>query len=86
MRFLVERFLPGAPEAQLAAVEALATALSPRTGADDSHDVRYLGSTLIPSDQVCFCLFEGPSSDEVKAVNVRAGLAFERVVEAVSVG
>jgi hypothetical protein len=47
-------------------------------------ELRYLGSTLIPEDQMCFCLFEGPSTEAVVEANKRAGLAFERILEALS--
>jgi len=84
-QFLVERFLPGEPEAQLALIASRAGA-SAEMMLSEGVPVRYLGSTLIPQDQICFCLFEGPSVEAVEEVNRRAGLTFERVLEAFSIG
>ena len=36
----------------------------------------------MPAEEKCFCLFEGPSQDEVRQTNERAELPFERIVEA----
>jgi hypothetical protein len=47
--------------------------------------VRYLGSTIVLRDEVCFCRFEGPSSDAVAEVNRQAGVPFDRIVTAVTV-
>ena len=80
MRYVVERFIPGAREVQLAAVAAVGAAFAV------PGLVRYLGSTLIPDDQVCFCLFEAASAESVRQANVRSGLSFERVLEAISIG
>jgi hypothetical protein len=47
--------------------------------------VRYLGSTIVPGDEACFCQFEGPSEAAVAEANTRAGVPFDRIVEAVAV-
>lgn len=47
--------------------------------------VSFLGSLLIPEDEVLLCLFAGPLT-EVRALSERAGLPFERVVRCVGVG
>ena len=47
--------------------------------------VSFLGSLLIPEDEVLLCLFAGPLT-EVRALSTRAGLPFERVVRCVGVG
>ena len=47
--------------------------------------VRYLGSTIVPGDEACFCEFDGPSEASVAEVNRRAGLPFDRIVPAVIV-
>jgi hypothetical protein len=82
-RYLVERFLPGDPEAQLAAVADRASS-SAEAMRREGIELRYLGSTLIPEDQMCFCLFEAPSAEAVGQANLRAGLTFERILEALS--
>ncbi len=83
-RYLVERFLPGDPETQLSAIADRAAA-SAETMRGEGVSLRYLGSTAIPEDQICFCLFEGPSAEVVGEANRRAGLAFERILEALTV-
>ena len=47
--------------------------------------VRYLGSTIVPGDEACFCQFEGASEEAVAEANVRAGVPFARIVAAVAV-
>jgi hypothetical protein len=47
--------------------------------------VSFLGSLLIPEDEVLLCLFAGPLT-EVRALSKRAGLPFERVLRWVGVG
>jgi hypothetical protein len=47
--------------------------------------VSFLGSLLIPEDEVLLCLFTGPLT-EVRALSERAGLPFERVLRCVGVG
>jgi hypothetical protein len=39
-------------------------------------------STFIPAEEKCFCLFEASSAESVQEANERAGLPFERIVEA----
>jgi hypothetical protein len=79
--FLVERYLPGLTTKELeegrsrliAAIEDLA-----------AHGVRvsYLGSTFIPSEESCFCRFEGASADDIRWACERANLPFARIHEA----
>jgi hypothetical protein len=44
--------------------------------------VSFLGSLLMPGDEVLLCLFRGPQAD-VRAVSERAGLPFERILRCV---
>ena len=46
---------------------------------------RYLGSILIPTDEMALCLFEGSSESVVRAALEQAALAFERITPAVRV-
>ena len=48
--------------------------------------VRYLGSTLVPSDETCFVFFEAPSAEDVRRLLERASLSYDRIVEAVRIG
>jgi len=47
--------------------------------------IRYLGSTFVPGEERCLCMFEGPSAEAVRQANVRAGLPLERIVEATNI-
>lgn len=45
--------------------------------------IRFLRSIFVPSDEICFYVFEAISAEAVGAACDRAALRFERVVEAV---
>ena len=77
--YLAECLWPGVTEADLAALDARARA------ATTAGEVRYLGSRLVPSDEVVFCFFEGPSFEAVRAVAARAAIPFERILESIHV-
>jgi hypothetical protein len=83
-KYMVERSLPGLTEAQLAAAAASAKTASTQM-ASEGVPVRYLRSTFVPSEDKCFCLFEGPSEEAVRQANERAGLPLERITEALHV-
>lgn len=80
-RYLVERHLPGFSADQLpgAAHQAKKATADMRA---EGKPVRYERSTFVPGEDKCYCLFEGPSEAEVREANERAGLPFERIVEA----
>jgi hypothetical protein len=85
MIYVVERYLPGLFPADLArALDRLAsvTVNLRREGTM----VHYLGSTIVPQDEACFCRFDAPSKRAVIEANRRAKLRFDRIVEAVDVG
>lgn len=46
--------------------------------ADDQ--VRHVASVYIEADETCLCLFDGPDSERVQAVNERHQLPFGRIV------
>jgi hypothetical protein len=82
--YVVERYLPGMRPAELErALERLKeTALELR---DEGREIRYLGSTIVPEDEACFCQFEGSSDELVAEANRRARMRFDRIVPAVAV-
>jgi hypothetical protein len=45
--------------------------------------VRYLYSAYLPAEDTCFCLFQAPSADIVRAVNQQARFTFDRLIDAV---
>jgi hypothetical protein len=46
--------------------------------------VHYRGALLLPTDEVVFCFFDGPSAEAVEAVARRAKIPFERILPSVS--
>ena len=45
--------------------------------------ITYLQSMYLPTEDMCFCVFEAPSSDAVRAVNEAAAFRLDRITEAV---
>jgi len=83
-KYLVERYLPGVTPEQLAAAAGNAKSTTAEMTREGTS-VTYLRSTFIPGEDKCFCLFEGPSAEAVKAANDRAQLPYERIVEAMHI-
>lgn len=75
-QFLTESYLPrGGPIDSAEAIVRLRAAA-------ERGNVRYVRSIVVPGDETCFHVFEGPSPEAVAEVGVRAGLPFDRVTEA----
>ena len=79
--YLVERHLPGFTTDQLPVAAGAAKATTDQM-TQEGVPVRYLRSTFVPGEDKCYCLFDGPSVEVVAEANERAGLPFQRVVEA----
>jgi uncharacterized protein DUF4242 len=77
--YVVERYLPGVSRAEL---ERQLERLEHVTR---GTQVEYLGSTIVPDDEACFCQFDAPSEQAVAEANRRAGIPFDRIVQAVAV-
>ena len=84
MVYVVERYLPGLDQAGSSACSESWAEVTQELRRR-RHAVRYLGSTIVPGDEACFCQFEGASEDAVAEANERAGLPFARIVAAVAV-
>jgi hypothetical protein len=82
--YLVERYWPGVTSELL--LEALNRG---RRVMDEMRaegtDVRAVSCTLIPSEEVVFSVYEGPSAAAVHLLNERAGILVSRIVEAIAV-
>ena len=80
--FLAECYWPGVTEAALAEVLGRA-----RTAAEElrreGRVVTLAGSWLVPADEVAFLIVDAETLDEAHAMSERAGVPFERIVEAV---
>ena len=81
--FLVEMYVSrtdaGAVERGTGRTRVSATRLSA-----EGTPVRYLRSLFVPDDETCFLLYEAASAEAVRETVRRAGLAFERITEAVT--
>ena len=80
--YLAECLWPGVTEADLAELGARARVCADASSGG-TDEVRYLGSMLMPGDEVVFFVFGGPSADAVRVVAERASIPFERIVESV---
>lgn len=78
--FMVERHLAGISMPALAAAQQAAIAQAAQMSAAGTP-IRFIRSTFAPADGRCFCLFEGASADDVKALNDAAQIPYSRVVE-----
>jgi hypothetical protein len=76
--YVVERYLPGLDQ------RSLESSLGRLRDATRGTPVTYLGSTIVPTDEACFCQFDGPSEEAVADANRRAGVPFDRIVAAVA--
>ena len=84
MIYVVERYLPGLDQGRL--LDMLGNlGRTTEELRDEGTLVQYLGSTIVPGDEACFCQFEGASEDAVAQANERAGVPFDRIVAAVAV-
>jgi hypothetical protein len=79
---VAECLLPGLSRAT---AEALGRRVRRELAGLPRRRVTFLGSLLMPEDEVLLCLFTGPEA-EVRAVSERAGLPFERILGCVGVG
>jgi hypothetical protein len=84
MNYIVERALPGFTAEQLGAAAARAKAAANEMSRQ-GVPVRYRRSIYLPSEEKCYCLFEGESADAIREVNERAGLPVNRITEAIHI-
>ena len=84
MVYVVERYLPGLDQRQLVGLLGKLGKVTDDLRREGTR-VRYLGSTIVPGDEACFCQFEGDSEAAVAEANERAGVPFARIVAAITV-
>lgn len=80
--FLVEHYWPGVTVEAFSAATGRVQATADLM-ADEGVDVRYLHSTMVPGDEAAFCVFEAGALEFVAEVYKRAGVRFERIIDAV---
>jgi hypothetical protein len=83
-QYLVELYLPRHDEATLVDAATRARIASEQVASEGKH-VRYLRTIFVPQDEICFHLYEAHASDVVGEASLRARIAYERIVRAVSV-
>ena len=79
---VAECLLPGLSRAT---AEALGRRVRRVLANPPGSQVSFLGSLLMPEDEVLLCLFAGPEA-EVRAVSERAGVPFERILACAAIG
>ena len=81
--YLVETYLPRGRAAERAARDRRARSAAAEL-TQGATRVRFDRSIHVPEDEICFFVFDAPSSREAALVAQRAGLDPVRVVEAIS--
>lgn len=79
---IAECLVPGLTERR---AEVLSQRLRAELARSAGCQVLFIGSLLMPEDEVLLCLFAG-SRAEVREVSERAGLPFERILGCVAFG
>jgi hypothetical protein len=82
-RYLVETYLARGATAERAAQEHRARSAAAEL-AREARRIRFDHSIHIPDDEICFFVFDAPSSRDAALVAERAGLDPVRIVEAIS--
>lgn len=82
-RYLVETYLARGATAERAAQEQRARSAADEL-AGEARRVRFDRSIHVPDDEICFFVFDAPSSRIAALVAERAGLDPVRIVEAIS--
>lgn len=82
MFFLAEFYLP-ASAALSEVVRRAATGAA--AAASAGAPIRLVQAVFVPSDEICFALYEAGSAADVTAAGLLAGLEFERVTAALAV-
>jgi len=82
--YLVECYWPGVSAEKLAAAVERAEQAADELRSQ-GRSLRFLGSILVPADEIVFCLFDGEEAD-VRAVSEKAGVPFERILESLRIG
>ena len=80
--YLVEAYVPrGRPRELEAAAGRARDAASRLTR--EGRRIRFLRSTFVPDDELCFLIFEADSRALVAEVAARAAIEYERILEAI---
>ena len=82
--YMVERYWPGVTrERLLDALERGRRVMEQMSS--EGTPIRDVSCTLIPSEEVVFSVYEGPTALAVRQLNERAAIPVSRIVEAIAV-
>lgn len=79
--YMVERSLKGIAMEQLAAAQQRAIGTAEQMRAEGTP-IRYIRSTFVPDSGQCMCLFDAADPEQVRALNRKADIPFDKVVPA----
>ena len=82
---MAECFWPGVSAQKVADAGERVRQASYAISSDDSFS-RYLGSILVPMDEIAFCLFEAATIEAATELARRAAVPSERILEIVRLG
>jgi hypothetical protein len=82
--YLVERYWPGVTSELLLEALNRGRQVMEEMRAEGT-DIRAVSCILIPSEEVAFSVYEGPSAAAVRLLNERAGILVSRIVEVIRV-
>jgi hypothetical protein len=83
--YLVECYTPGIDRAAVESAGARATAAAAQMRAE-GHRVEYVQALFVSADEAVFHVFAADEPTAVREAVIRAGVAFERIVDAVEIG
>lgn len=78
---MVETYVPRTRAGEVSATASRAREAARRLTAE-GRPIRFLRSTFLPSDEVCFLVFEADSQAVVDEATARAAIEVERILEA----
>jgi hypothetical protein len=81
--YLVELYVPRRAQATIVDAADRARLASEQLTNEGKH-VRYVRTIFLPQDEICFHLYEAQAADLVDEASLRAQIAYERIVPAVS--
>lgn len=82
--FLVEHYWPGVTEEGFRSAAERVSNCADTLGRE-SDEIVFLHSTLVPDDEMAFCVLEATSAALVAEAYRRAGVRFERILDALEI-
>ncbi|HEX4929894.1 MAG TPA: nickel-binding protein [Gaiellaceae bacterium] len=80
--YLVEAYVPRGRPKELEAAAGRAREAAARL-TEEGLRIRFLRSTFVPDDELCFLIFEAESRALVAEAASRAAIEYERILEAI---